>query len=195
MICMLHSDQYKNVFKTICRAYQLVSREGGPVPVPCECIPGSGFRCYKIIFPYWTLFKKSVILPFFFNFILFLLLLLLTLISWREQNFCRDSSISSEERMRMCSTGRQRRSSFWEKIVSWVLVSLGAELQEMSSRAGLIRGKKFHLFFFPYLKPCFVEVAIQAQDSLQMPALEILLHRISQTDGGDIHWAFYLFCQ
>lgn len=65
-------------------------------------------------------------------------------------------------------------------------MSLGAELQEVSSGAGLIWEKNIHLLFLLF-KKCFVEVAKQAQDSLQMPALEIVLYRISLADGGDIH--------
>lgn len=152
-----------------------------------------------MIFLYWTLFslamqwllkisKKSVILPFFF-------FLLLTVISWREQNFCSNSSVSSEEQMGTCSTERKSRSSFWEGTVSWVLVLLGA--QEMSSRAGLIWKKTFYLLFSLFNNFFFGWGGLlvkQAQDSLQMQALEIVLHRISQTDGEDIHWALnYLF--
>lgn len=65
-------------------------------------------------------------------------------------------------------------------------MSLGAELQEVSSQAGLVWGKNLNLLF-PLFKKCFVEVAKQGQECLQMPALERVLHRISQTDGGGIH--------
>lgn len=75
-------------------------------------------------------------------------------------------------------------------------MSLGAELQEVSSGAGLVWGKNLHLLFSLF-KKCFVEVAKQAQDSLQMPALGKLccIGFLRQMEEAFTEHCIIFFCQ